>query len=67
MGDRLGHVSIFQLLLHSQPVKHPADILADARDFAFDALKFCRWSTEQTSSLVFPARRLRPHSSHSMM
>ena len=46
------HVSIFQLLLHSQPVglgllvellisgaEHPADIVADAHDFAFDAFE----------------------------
>ena len=68
----------FNFFLHSQPVGlglivellairagHAADVLADARDFASDSFEFCRCFVEQTSSLVFPVRRLRHCSSHS--
>ena len=65
------HVSMFTLLLYLQPVglgllvqlltsgvQHSADILADARDFAFHAFQV------QTG---FPMRRLRHNSSNSIM
>ena len=72
------HVSNVQFLLYSQPValgllvelltsgvEYPAEILADPRDFAFDAFEV-QSLLHGANFSGFPERRLRHCSSHSL-